>query len=165
MFYLELFRALNAADVRNVLVGGVALNLHGVERATMDVDVAIAVDDPSLHRAAGALRALGLQPLIPVSWDDVVRPGQLDRWYRDKGMLALGLQRPGVPGPTVDVLVRPTVPFEQLYANSEARDVGGVAIRVASIDDLIALKTGTGRAIDAADVQALERLKTMRGEP
>jgi hypothetical protein len=50
MFCLEPFRALNAADVRHVLVGGVALNLHGVERATMDFDVAIAVDDANLRR-------------------------------------------------------------------------------------------------------------------
>ena len=93
------------------------------------------------------------------------RPGQLERWYREKHMLALGMQRPGVPGPTVDVLVRPPVPFERLYANSEARDVAGVAIRVASIDDLIELKTGTGRAIDASDVDALQSLKRMRKIP
>jgi hypothetical protein len=103
--------------------------------------------------------------MIPVSWDDIVRPGQLDRWYREKQMLALGLQRPGVAGPTVDVLIQPSVPFDRLHANSEAREVGGVTIRVASIDDLIALKSGTGRAIDASDVQALETLKKMRGEP
>jgi hypothetical protein len=54
MFYLDLFRALNEAGVRYVLVGGVALNLHGVERATMDVDVAIALDGDNLSRAVDA---------------------------------------------------------------------------------------------------------------
>lgn len=48
MFYLDLFRAPDAAQVRYVLVGGVALNVHGVERATMDVDIAIALDARNL---------------------------------------------------------------------------------------------------------------------
>jgi hypothetical protein len=164
MFYLDLFKALNDAGVRYVLVGGVALNLHGVERATMDVDLALALDPGNLARAVGALRALGLQPIAPVSWDDVARPGQLDRWYREKHMLALGLRMTVGFSPSVDLLIQPLVPFETLHANSESRDLQGIEIRMATITDLIALKTGTGRAIDAADIEALQTLKRLRAE-
>jgi hypothetical protein len=38
---LELLRALASEDVDYVLVGGVALNLHGIVRATEDVDLFI----------------------------------------------------------------------------------------------------------------------------
>jgi hypothetical protein len=54
------------------------------------------------------------------------------------------------------------VPFETLFANGSVRDLSGVPVRVASIDDLIALKTGTGRALDASDIEALLKLKQMR---
>ena len=165
MFYLDLFRALDDGDVRYVLVGGVALNLHGVERATMDVDIAIALDHHNLARAVEALRGLGMQPIAPVDWDDVLRPGQLDQWYREKHMLALGLRKVTDMVPNVDVLTRPSVPFETLFANGSVRDLAGVPVRVASIDDLIALKTGTGRALDASDVEALLKLKQMRSAP
>ncbi len=37
MFYLDLFKALEKHKVRYLLVGGLAMNLHGVPRATMDV--------------------------------------------------------------------------------------------------------------------------------
>ena len=127
MFYLDLFRALNDAGVRYVLVGGVALNLQGVERATMDVDVAIALDGDNLLRAVGALRALGLQPIAPVSWDDVMRPGQLERWHREKHMLALGLRKIEGFAPTVDILIKPLVPFETLQQNGETGCVARVA--------------------------------------
>ena len=48
MFYLDLFRTLQEAGVRYVVVGGLALNLHGIERSTMDIDLAIALDDDNL---------------------------------------------------------------------------------------------------------------------
>ena len=163
MFYLDLFGGLAAARVRYVVVGGLALNLHGVERATMDIDVAIALDDDNLRRAADALRSLGLVPIAPVSWDEIVTPGQLERWYREKHMLALGLRKSGGIGPSVDVLTRTSVPFESLYRNSEAKVLAGVRVPIASIDDLIAMKTGTGRELDASDVKALESLRRIRG--
>jgi hypothetical protein len=39
MFYLDLFRSLNDHQVRYLLVGGLAMNLHGVPRMTMDVNL------------------------------------------------------------------------------------------------------------------------------
>lgn len=35
MFYLELFQKLEAEKIRYMLVGGLAMNLHGIPRATM----------------------------------------------------------------------------------------------------------------------------------
>jgi hypothetical protein len=37
MFYLELFQKLESANIRYMLVGGLAMNLYGVPRSTMDV--------------------------------------------------------------------------------------------------------------------------------
>jgi len=36
MFYLDLFKELNEADVRYLVVGGLAMNLHGVPRMTIE---------------------------------------------------------------------------------------------------------------------------------
>lgn len=65
MFYLDLFRALEAKQVRYLLVGGVAMNLHGVPRMTMDVDIVLAMDEPNLRAFLGAANDLGLEPLRP----------------------------------------------------------------------------------------------------
>ena len=138
MFYLDLFRALNDGGVRYVLVGGVALNLHGVERATMDVDVAIALDGDNVSRAALALRALGLEPIAPVRGEDVVKPGQLERSHREKHMVALGLRKTDGFAPTVDILTNPPVSFATLQEHAETRNIAGTPVAIASVDDLIA---------------------------
>jgi Nucleotidyltransferase of unknown function (DUF6036) len=162
MFYLDLFRALGAAGVDYVVVGGLALNLHGVERATMDVDLAIALDESNLRRAVGAFQALDLRPVAPVSWTDIVKPGQLERWRSEKHMRVLGLQTATGVAPTVDVLTSLPLPFEALKKNSVAKNLAGLTVPVAGIDDLIALKRDTGRATDIADVEALEKLKRVK---
>ena len=65
MFYLDLFRALQKHEVRYVVVGGVAINLHGVERATMDADLVLAMDQANLQRFLKAASELALKPLLP----------------------------------------------------------------------------------------------------
>jgi hypothetical protein len=62
MFYLELLLALDGGRVRDLLVGGLAINIHGVARATMDVDLMLAMDADIVRRfvrrAIAALRRL-----------------------------------------------------------------------------------------------------------
>ena len=48
MFYLDLFSALDRHHVDYVLIGGLAVSLHGVERATMDVDITVAMTPDNL---------------------------------------------------------------------------------------------------------------------
>lgn len=45
MFYLDLFRELRKHEVQYLVVDGIAINLHGVVRATMDVDLVLAMDE------------------------------------------------------------------------------------------------------------------------
>ncbi len=165
MFYLELFGALGSGGVDYVVVGGLALNLHGVERATMDVDLAIALDEGNLRRAVAVFQALDLRPIAPVRWDEVTAPGQLARWRADKHMLVLGLQKASGMAPTVDVLTALPVPFADLLRNSVIKELAGLRVPVAGIDDLINLKRDTGRAIDKADIEALEKLKRIKSTP
>jgi hypothetical protein len=63
----------------------------------------------------------------------------------------------------VDVLVKPVVPFEEAWARRVQRAVESVAIPIAAIEDIIRLKTGTGRQKDEADIKALRQL--LRLEP
>lgn len=161
MFYLDLFDALAKRDVRYVVVGGLALNLHGVERATMDVDLVIALDARNLGASVDAFAALELVPVAPVSIEEARDPATLARWRRERNMLAFGLRPKQGVGPTVDFLIDPVVPFARLVENAVTKSIGGIAVPVVGIDDLIAMKRAAGREIDLADVDALERLKQL----
>ena len=50
MSMFNLLAALSDAKVDYVLVGGLAVSLHGFQRVTMDVDVVLARDDANLSR-------------------------------------------------------------------------------------------------------------------
>ena len=156
MFYLELFRALQEEGVAYVVVGGLAINLHGVERATMDVDLVLAMDDANLRRFLGAATRLELKPTLPGPLEALCDPRQRDTWVKEKRLIAFSLHPASPSLPTVDIIVRPAVTFDIMYRNRIEKDIGGVRFNLASIEDLIALKTGTGRKQDASDIEALK---------
>ena len=162
MFYLELFRALDREKVRYLVVGGVAVNLHGIGRLTVDVDVMLALDQENLGRFVAVAKSFALKPIIPVSVDDIADASKVRSWIKEKHMLAFALRSPDPATPTLDVLVNPVVPFEEAFARRVTTPVEGLAVPVASIDDIIRLKTGTGRKKDEADILALNQVRAVR---
>lgn len=158
----ELLCALSEAQVRYVLVGGMAVQLHGYFRTTFDVDLVLAMDDENLTRFIGVARQLGLVPSIPVPIDSLRNAAQIEQWHREKGMLAFALREPQVGGGVVDVLVRPEVPFERLHQNAVVGELFSQEVRIASIDDLLTMKRRANRDKDRLDIVALEKIR--RGE-
>lgn len=158
MFYVDFFRALHEEGVRYVLVGGIAVNLHGVERATGDVDLLLALDGENLDRFYRVARRFSMKPVVPVKLEDFADAAKVDSWIREKNMVAFALRSADRFDPTVDILVQPVVAFEEAYARAVPMDLGKIPIAVAAIEDLIRLKTGTGRQKDQADIDALRRV-------
>jgi len=165
VFYLDLFRALQEAKVRYLLVGGVAVNLHGIGRLTVDVDVMLALDAPNLERFVGVARRFPLNPVVPVKLEDFADARKVREWIEQKGMLAFALRSSDPATPTVDVLVKPVVPFDEAWERRVRRTVEGIEIPIASVEDIIRLKTGTGRQKDEADIKALRQLLRMESAP
>jgi hypothetical protein len=161
VFYLELLRALEQHEVRYVLVGGVAVNLHGIGRLTLDVDLMLALDGQNLSRFIAAMKRFDVKPVIPVPLEDFTDESKVKSWIEEKGMLAFALRPADPMAPTVDVLVKPVVPFEEVYARHVTRRIEDVTVRIAAIEDIIRLKSNTGREKDEADIQALSRLVRM----
>ena len=73
MFYLDPFAALQEHRVDYVLVGGLTLNVHGLERATMAVDLMLALDEDNLARFVTAAGELGRTAISLASIDDLIR--------------------------------------------------------------------------------------------
>jgi len=158
----EILQSLSDAQVQYVLVGGLAVQLHGFLRSTFDVDLVLAMNDENLARFIDIANRFGLLPVIPVSIDSLRNAKQIDQWHREKGMLAFALREPQVGGSVVDVLVRPEVSFDRLIANAVMGELFGRRVPIASIDDLIAMKHIANRPKDQLDIAALEKIK--RGE-
>lgn len=159
MFYIDLFSALSRHRVDYVVIGGLAVTLHGVERATMDIDVAVAMTPDNLAALVEAARELGMSPVLPVDLDALSNVEQLARWHRERNMEVFALRAPGSGGVTLDVLLFPPVDFGGLHERAWMFQVADAPVVAASIDDLIALKQAVGRPIDLSDIEHLKRLK------
>lgn len=152
------FTALNAAGARYVVVGGLAVVLHGHPRLTADVDIVLDLEPESARKAMEALKAMGLKARAPVDPAAFADPRQRESWIADKGMTVFSLFSPKEPLLVLDLFVRAPLPFEGLWSRAKTVDLGGVSVRVACVDDLIAMKRAVGRPQDLLDVEALEAL-------
>jgi predicted nucleotidyltransferase len=162
MNMFDLLKMLAEAKVEFVLVGGLAVALHGYQRVTMDVDVVLAMDDENLQRFLSAAKKSGLRPTIPVQLDSLAQPELIEQWYREKGMLAFSLRGAETMATVMDVLVRSVVPFAELRRDATMVAVGSVNVPVASIEHLISMKTNTGRSKDMIDIEELRKIQAQK---
>ena len=153
------FAALDEADVRFVIVGGLAVVAHGHARLTVDTDLVIDLEEAPASRAMDALVALGLEPRAPVDARRFADPKSRLSWIEEKGMLVFSFFDPRDQVAELDVFVESPLPFEVLYADAIETTVAGRRVRVASIDHLIEMKRRAGRPKDIEDIRELEALR------
>jgi hypothetical protein len=153
-----IFDALNGAQVRYVVVGGLATVLHGFARLTADVDLVVDLAPDAAARAIDALVAQGFRPRVPVDAREFADASVRRRWIEEKGMQVFTLIDPANPMRSVDLFVDEPVPFEQLWARADVVELASVTVRVAAIADLIQMKRRAARAQDLIDIEALQRI-------
>jgi predicted nucleotidyltransferase len=162
--FTSVFRVLLAARVRFIVVGGLAVLLHGIDRLTADMDLVVDLAPPAVGEAMAALLAAGFRPMAPVDAMEFADPAQRAAWKRDRGMEVFSLWDPTNRRPTVDVFLEPPIPFETLWNASIEVKIGDLAIRLASIAHLIQMKQATGRPKDLEDVTRLKALASRLGK-
>ena len=159
MFYIDLFSALARHKVDYLLIGGLAVSLHGVERATMDVDITVAMTTDNLAALIETAKELKLSPVLPVPLESLRNLELLRQWHTERHLEAFALRSADLAGVTVDVLLFPPVEFSGMTSRAEVFKVADTNIQVVSIDDLIALKQAVGRPIDISDIEHVQRIK------
>jgi len=155
----RLLKQLSEAGIRYLVVGGVAVVLHGYLRATADLDLFIDMAPANLDFALDFFAREGFQPRAPVPLRSFADAAERRRWKEEKNMQVFSLWHPSIPGFEVDVFVDDPVPFEEAWQQSSEATIDGATIRVASIDDLITMKRISGRSKDVEDIAALRELK------
>jgi predicted nucleotidyltransferase len=146
----QLLERLTEAEIRFVLVGGLAVNAWGYLRATRDVDV---VPDPSsenLARLDTLLKELGGK--VDVG-GRLLESSAISTFLKtgDRTLVITELGR-------VDVLQGlPQIPaFAALDAEASDVDIEGLSVRVCSLDHLRAMKQASERPRDRDDLEALD---------
>jgi predicted nucleotidyltransferase len=148
---------LHEAGVEYVVIGGLAVMAHGVQRFTKDLDICPAPDLPNLERLARMLervdaRQLGLGdfderefPFDPRRPEELAEGGNFRLLTRD-GILDVMQWIPGVSEEQA---------YRALAADAVEGTAFGVPLKVCSLEQLRRMKRAAGRPQDEQDLADL----------
>ena len=141
--FKDLLSALLVTEARFLVVGAHAMAVHGVPRATGDLDVWIAADSENAARVWAALLRFG----APIAAMGV---SQVDLTHPDR------VVQIGLPPRRIDVLTSITgVVFDEAWSARVTHDVSGLPVPFLGRAHLVRNKRATGRTKDRADLEAL----------
>jgi hypothetical protein len=146
--------ALNGAEVRFIVVGGIAVNAHGYLRFTKDVDLVIQLSKPEIISAFRALEQIGYRPSNPITAEDFADATQRETWRREKGMLVLKMWSDAHRETPLDIFVYEPFDFDSEYERALVGE-DEIPARFASIPALIAMKQVANRNQDRIDIEKL----------
>jgi len=154
-----IFEALDREGVEFLVIGGIAVGFHGFVRATKDVDIVPSPEPENLERLAGMLAALDAQIEGAEEFEGEELPNPLDPEALALGgnwVLSTRLGR-------FDIMqwIGDDPLWEKLCPTAIEVEIGGLPVKFASYEDLVALKERAGRPQDLIDLQ---RLREARGE-
>ncbi|GAC1537676.1 MAG: hypothetical protein NVS2B17_10630 [Candidatus Velthaea sp.] len=152
----DIIRALALIEARFVVIGGVALVLHGSSYITADLDLAYDRTRDNAKRVAAALAQFSPRPRgMPID---------LPFRFDDQSLLSSQVLTLATNVGDLDLLgeVAGIGTFAQVEQQSQELDYQGIRFRVLSIDGLLAAKRAAGREKDRPGILELEALKEIR---
>jgi hypothetical protein len=156
---------LNAAEVRYLIVGGLAVNAHGYLRSTRNLDLVIQLEPANLRRGLECLFEIGYRLAIPVSVEDFADAAKRETWRVEKGMIVLKLWSDDHRRTPVDVFVYEPFDFSEEFEKACLSELQpGIFARIVSLEALIEMKLVAGRPHDLLDIEELRRVERLNNE-
>jgi hypothetical protein len=152
----ELIAVLARHDVDYVVIGGVATQVHGHRRTTMDLDLTPDPDPENLRRLGAALGELEAHPRDGGAEKAEITTGDPER-LAIAAIVPPLLTRHG----QIHILKEPKGArgFDQMREGALVVDLEGNDVAIASLDDLIRMKRAAGRPADLDDIASLTEVE------
>ena len=145
--FQDLLRALLDEKATFLIVGAYALAIHGVPRATGDLDIWIKPDLDNAKHVWNALQSFGAPiKALDISVSDLAKPGMVVQI--------------GLPPRRIDLLTDISgVTFEKTWQARVLHEIEGLTVPFIGKEELLQNKKASGRPKDLADVSTLESNK------
>ncbi len=150
MLLYTLTDAFDKNKLKYAIVGGYALALHGLVRATVDVDIVLSLKLSDFELAEKVLGGLGLQSRLPVRAQDIIK--MRVEYIKNRNLIAWSFVDYKNPVNQVDILIN----HDLKKLDVERISVGNRKIPVASLKELLKMKTQSGRPQDLIDIQNIK---------
>ncbi|HEY9003717.1 MAG TPA: nucleotidyltransferase [Mucilaginibacter sp.] len=148
---LNFWRALQENNVQYILVGGYAINLHGYQRFTGDLDIWIKDELANRQHLRKAFIACSMGDFPMLEYMQFV-PGWTDFHLNNNMRLDILIDMKGLEGYT----------FDECLQMASVADIEGINIPFLHINQLIENKKQVNRPKDQLDVLALEEIRKLR---
>lgn len=159
--YKKVFRNLEEAKIKYLIVGGVAVNLYGYSRFTGDIDILLALSPANLQKMDKLMQDLGYIERIPVSVKELGDKKKLNEFMKKKGLKAYTYISNNEPQLDIDIIVKESMDFDEFFKRKTVVKVWEMELPVVGIDDLIKMKKKARRDKDNLDIEALLQLKDL----
>jgi predicted nucleotidyltransferase len=163
---LGLLKKLAEQEIKFVVCGGVACVLHGVERATYDLDVSIDFDEKNLKNFIETVKEYNLIPRIPEPVENLLDQKKRMEWIDKKGALVYTFVSNDSPL-QLDIFLSYPKSYFDLVEKANKFRIGEVEFLVSSIEDIIAVKklVHPMREKDLLDIKELEKIYDEKNKP
>jgi predicted nucleotidyltransferase len=153
--FQTIFKELNGLGIDYLVVGGLAVNFHGVPRMTYDIDLMVLLEPENILKLVNRFTQWGYRPKIPVDPREFADEMKRNSWVHEKGMKAFNFYSEKLPIGEIDIVIDSPIPYEELKSRAIKVELQDEKIPTVSIHDLIELKLRAGRKQDLADVEHL----------
>ena len=157
--YKKIFKGLNKAKIDYLVVGGLAVNFHGIPRMTYDLDLMLLLESDNILKMVAKLTKWGYRSRAPVDPQGLADEATRKSWIVEKGMKAFSFSSPSSPIGEIDLVVEVPIPYDQLKARAVVIPLEDEGIPVISLDDLITVKKAAGRHQDLMDIEHLQKIR------
>lgn len=151
----RIFKGLSDEGVKYLVVGGVAVNLHGYLRGTGDLDILILLDEDNLKKMTSAMKKLGYIERLPIKIQELQNEGYARKMMEERNLMAFSYMPEGNDPLIVDVIIDGSLRFNEFFGRSVVKKLDGMDVPIVSVDDLIAFKKKSGRSKDIEDLRWL----------
>src|SRR3989338_3579052 len=113
MFFTKILKELEKKSIKYLVIGGVAVNLHGYIRATNDLDIMLSFDKENVEKFSKLAKELGFKPKVPVDIIELADPNKRKYWKTERNMKVFSIYNTENEFEVIDIMIQDYIDFER----------------------------------------------------
>jgi 3-phosphoglycerate kinase len=162
LLYEEILREFQRNKVKYILVGGMAFNLLGGNRGTLDMEIIVEMSDENLRKIVTIMKKAGYHVKQPVDPMNIADKKIRQDWIKNKNMKAFNFYKGEKSYEEVDIVIDSPISFKDAIKNATEIKLGGLSLSIISPKDFIRMKKASGRDKDLKDIEDLKLIRKLK---
>ena len=162
ILYEEILREFKKQKVKYVIVGGIAFNLLGGYRNTLDMDILVEMADKNLFKVVNILKKAGYHVKQPVDPIMIADKKTREDWIKNKNMKAFNFYKGERTYEEVDIVIDSPVDFKEAIKDAIEVRVEGLSLTVISPREFIKMKKSSARDKDLKDIEDIKSIRNLK---